>query len=53
MSAAFDVMAFALYVICLVGSVSVFVDAALHYCSGNIHNLICNSLPSFHTILLL
>ena len=53
MSAYFDVMAYAFYAVCLVWSVSIFVDVVLHSCSGNIHNLVCSYRPPFHTSFLL
>ena len=52
-SAAFNVMAYALYDMCLVLLVSVLGDVALNSCNGNIHNLVCDSLPLFHTNFLL
>ena len=53
MSAALDVMAYALYAICLVWTVFVSVDVLLHSRSGSIHNLVCGSRPPFHTSFLL
>ena len=52
MSADFDVMAYALYAMCLVWSFYVFLDVALNSCSGNIHNIVFGSCPAFHNGLL-
>ena len=52
-SAAFNVMAYALYDMCLVLLVSIFVHVDFHSCNGNIHNIVCGSLPPFHTSFLL
>ena len=48
MIVAFNVMAYALYAMCLVCLVSAFVDAVLHSLSDNIHDLVCSSPPPFH-----
>ena len=53
MGAALYVTVYALYDMCLVLPEYVFVDIALHSCSGNIHNIVCGSRPPFHTSLLL
>ena len=53
MSAAFDVMAYALYAMCPVFLFYVLGDVALQSCNGNTHNRVCGSLPYLHTILLL
>ena len=53
MSAAFYVIPNAMCAMCLVLLISIFGDMALHYCNGNIHNLVCVSMPLFHTSLLL
>ena len=46
---AFDFMAYALHVRCLLLIVSVLGVVALQSCNGNIHNLVCSSIPHFHT----
>ena len=53
MSAVLDVMAYALYVMCLVWIVCVSGDFLLYECSGNIHNLVCGFIPPLHTSFLL
>ena len=53
MSAALDFMVYALYAMCLVWTGCVSGDLLLYSCSGNIHNLVCGSLPTFHTSFLL
>ena len=53
MGVAFNVMAYVLYAMCLVWTVSDFVCVMLHSCSGNIHSLFCGYRPPFHTSSLL
>ena len=53
MSATFNFISNTLYDMCLVLLVSVLGDVALNSCNGNIHNLVCDSLPPFHTNFLL
>ena len=49
MSADLDVMVYLLYSMCLVWTGCVSGDVLLSSCSGNIHNLLCGYLPTFHT----
>ena len=52
-SAAFYVMEYVLHAMCLVFLVFVFGVVVLQSCNGNIHDLVCGSLPPFHMSLLL
>ena len=53
MGAALYVTVYALYDMCLVLLVSIFVHVDFHSCNGNIHNIVCGFLPPFHTSFLL
>ena len=53
MNYALDVIAYALYAMCLIWTGCVSGDVLLDSYSGNIHTIVCGSRPSLYTSLLL